>query len=344
MTRDPLRSVIWDKGTLWILDQRSLPSRVRWIRARDAETVAEAIVTLAVRGAPAIGIAAAYGAALSAGNPGARKKEVLRAIAMLSKTRPTGFNLLYALGRMRAVVSTSGANLKQATEAEAIRLHREDEASCLQMANHGSRLFKSKEVVLTYCHTGGPATGGIGTALGVIKTAFRLSKIAEVFACETRPVGQGARLTVWECTQSGIPVTLICDNMAGALMRTGKVDRVLVGADRITANGDTSNKIGTFGLAVLAFAHGIPFHIVAPYSTIDTSLSNGDEIRIEERPADEVTRATPGLDSVKGFRVWNPAFDVTPGKLVTSFVTDRGILRPPFSLLSKGAKRRQVKV
>ncbi len=329
--RDSLRSVHWQNGVLWILDQRKLPGKVAWIRGDNVGVVARAIETLAVRGAPAIGVTAAYGVALAAQNPRANRRSVERAIDRLWRTRPTGFNLFGALTRMRELVrNCERDDLSRRTAAEAVLIHREDAAACNAMAVAGVKLFGKQETVLTYCHTGGPATGGIGTALGVIKTAYRQGKIAEVFACETRPVGQGARLTAWECRQAKIPVTLICDNMIASLMRARKIDRVLVGADRIALNGDTSNKIGTLGLAMIAFAHGVPFHIVAPTTTFDQTIESGSEIRIEERAPEEVTRITPGIEKVRGLRVWNPAFDVTPGALITSFVTEKGTMRPPF--------------
>jgi methylthioribose-1-phosphate isomerase len=328
--RDPLKHLQWERGALWLLDQRALPGRIVWIRARDAETVAGAIETLAVRGAPAIGIAAAYGVALAAREHGATSRTVGAAIRRLARTRPTGYNLFNALAQMEAAVA-SAHDLKSATLDAALRIHANDELDCDLMAAAGVTLFKRREGVLTYCNTGALATGGIGTALGVIKTAFAAKRITEVFACETRPVGQGARLTIWECVRAGVPVTLICDNMAASLMTGGKVDRVLVGADRIARNGDTSNKIGTLSLAMLARAYKIPFHVVAPTSTFDASLATGKQIKIEERAAEEITRATRGLERVRGYRVWNPAFDVTPGRLVTSFVTEQGIVRPPFT-------------
>ncbi|MBI5059073.1 S-methyl-5-thioribose-1-phosphate isomerase [candidate division KSB1 bacterium] len=332
--RDPLRHLQWSRDSLWILDQRALPGAIKWIRARDAETVARAIETLAVRGAPAIGVAAAYGVALASRERGATRRSVNGAIKRLARTRPTGFNLFSALAQMRAAVEQAH-DLPTSTLDAALLIHANDELDCELMAAAGLTLFKRRERVLTYCNTGALATGGIGTALGVIKTAYAAKRVSEVVACETRPVGQGARLTVWECARAGIPVTLICDNMAAALMSQGQVDRVLVGADRIARNGDTSNKIGTLSIALLAHAHQIPFHVVAPHSTFDFSLRSGTAITIEERDSGEVTGITPGLDRVRGYRVWNPAFDVTPGRLVTSFVTAEGIWSPPFTRRSR---------
>jgi methylthioribose-1-phosphate isomerase len=316
-------------GELRILDQRELPSRVRWIRARNVETVAQAIETLAVRGAPVIGIAAAYGVAIAAMTKKATAESIQAAIHRLAATRPTGYNLFHDLNEMSRVLERGG-DLREKLIRKAVSIHKLDAQRCLAMAKFGLDLFDQPEAVLTYCNTGALATGGIGTALGVIKYGFQKKRVTEVYACETRPVGQGARLTVWECVQSGIPVTLITDNMAAALMSSGRVSRVFVGADRIARNGDTSNKIGTLSVAMLAHAHKIPFHVVAPLSTFDPSLRSGKAIPIEERDRREVLRATPGLEKLQGVQVWNPAFDVTPHKLVTSFITDAGIFRPPF--------------
>lgn len=328
--RDPLCPLQWEQGVLWILDQRKLPGRIQWIRAVTPERVARAIETLAVRGAPAIGIAAAYGVVLAAAGNGSRNA-VLKAVHRLAATRPTGYNLHYALQRMQTTATQSGKNLLSRLEREALRIHREDERSCDNIARYGSELLGRKEGVLTYCNTGALATGGVGTALGVIKRGWRRGKIREVFACETRPLLQGARLTVWECTQTGIPVTLICDNTAAYLMRLGKVDRVLVGADRIARNGDTSNKVGTLSLALAAKSCGIPFHVAAPLTTFDLSLRSGGEIPIEERSAGEVTSMVAGLGKLQKLNVFNPSFDITPAKLVTSFITDQGVIRPPFA-------------
>lgn len=313
-----------------ILDQRVLPGHVKWIRARKVEQVARAIEVLAVRGAPAIGIAAAYGVALAAAEERATQGTVQDAIGRLRKTRPTGFNLFWALERMHNCVISMKTISAAKVLREAKAIHREDALACEQMAAHGAALISAGETVLTYCNTGALATGGIGTALGVIRAGYKAKKVRGVFVCETRPVGQGARLTVWECVQDKIPVTLICDNMVAALMTAGKVQRVFVGADRIARNGDTSNKIGTCGVAMLAKQFGIPFHVVAPSTTFDPQLGTGKEIVIEERGADEILRATPGLQQLTGVKVWNPAFDVTPAKYITSIVTEKGVFHPPY--------------
>ncbi|MCC6476746.1 S-methyl-5-thioribose-1-phosphate isomerase [bacterium] len=320
----------WEKSELLILDQRKLPGKIVWIRARNHETVARAIESLAVRGAPVIGIAAAYGVALAAKSTRATEAGISDAIARLLKTRPTGYNLFSALERMKHVLEHANGKVSLLLEREARAIHKEDAEMCHAIAEHGVSLMKSGETVLTYCNTGALATGGIGTALGVIRLAHTRKILKEVFACETRPVGQGARLTIWECAQEKIPATLICDNMIASLLATGKIHRVFVGADRIARNGDTSNKIGTRGLAVLARDAGVPFHVVAPSTTFDTNLKSGAEIVIEERKPEEILRGTPGLEKVKGVRVWNPAFDVTPANYITSFITERGVLSPPF--------------
>jgi methylthioribose-1-phosphate isomerase len=325
-----VRALVWDGNELRILDQRLLPGRTTWIRTRRMETVAQAIETLAVRGAPAIGVAAGYGVALAARERNATVATIQSAIVRLASTRPTGYNLFHVLDVMRRVVDRGGADLPGRLLRRAIQIHRADAKSCLAMARFGLNEFGLEESVLTYCNTGALATGGIGTALGVIKHAFRHGRVKEVYACETRPVGQGARLTVWECVQAGLPVTLITDNMAAALMMSGRVQRALVGADRIARNGDTSNKIGTLSVAMLAYQCKVPFHVVAPITTFDSSLRSGRGIPIEERDPAEVLRITPGLEKFPEVRVWNPSFDVTPRRFITSYITDSGVVRPPF--------------
>lgn len=332
--RDMIQPVQWLNGELRILDQRVLPKRMTWIRARRAETVARAIESLAIRGAPLIGIAAAYAVALEAARPGATERQLRDTIERLRGTRPTGFNLFFALAEMESELNRDKRSFAGRMLRKAKELHRDDAQSCRAMAEHGCKLIQTDERILTYCNTGSLATGGIGTALGVIKLGHRIGKVTEVFACETRPVGQGARLTAWECAMAGIPITVICDNMAASLMRTGRVNRVFVGADRIARNGDTSNKIGTLAVATAARAFRIPFHVVAPSSTFDPCLSNGKRIPIEERDAIEVTGWIPGLDRVRGVRVWNPAFDVTPARFITNFITEHGVARPPFEFFS----------
>ena len=299
----------WKGDALELLDQRQLPDRVVYVSCRNAADVAAAIRDMVVRGAPAIGCAAAFGIALE---PTESSYEVL------AKSRPTAVNLFWALERMRR------AKDKRA-EAEAI--FAEDLAVNRSIGAHGAKLIPRGARVLTYCNTGALATAGHGTALGVIRSAR--DKGISVIACETRPYLQGARLTAWECMQEGIPCTLITDNMAGHLMSRNEVDLVIVGADRIAANGDTANKIGTYTLAVLARRHGLPFYVAAPLSTFDRSMANGSLIPIEERPADEVTGYRGQRWAPEGVAVRNPAFDVTPADLVTAIICEKGVVPAP---------------
>lgn len=329
--RNPLPPLQWEKDEIWILDQRKLPSREVWIRCRDEETVAKAIESLAVRGAPLIGIAAAYGVALAARQKGATRESTLQAVERLRQTRSSGYNLFGDLARMEGIVRQRGGRLAERILAEARQIHAEDAVRCEAMADHGASLMEEGEQVLTYCNTGALATGGIGTALGVVRTGVLKKKVAHVFVCETRPLAQGARLTLWELVRAGIPCTLICDNMAAALMATGEVQRVLVGADRIASNGDTMNKIGTYMLALLAAYYEIPFQVVAPSTTIDIATKGAGEMEVEERDSRELTRGVPGLARLQGYDVWNPAFDITPAGLIHSFITERGVEEPPFA-------------
>jgi methylthioribose-1-phosphate isomerase len=320
---------VWAGDSLQLLDQRRLPGAVVILDCRDVATVADAIRTLAVRGAPLIGITAAYGLALAALQ--VPDRPALRAAHdLLASTRPTAVNLFWALSRCWAQVEAQPAkssmtDLHALLLAEARAIHAEDAAACEAMAQAGAELFPSGARVLTHCNAGALATGGIGTALGVLRAAWATGRLAQVWVDETRPLWQGARLTAWECAQDGLPYRLICDNMAAALMAAGQVDAVIVGADRITASGDFANKVGTYSVAVLAHAHGIPFYVAAPWSTMDFSLADGSAIPIEERADAEV--ATPfGLQiAPAGTRTWNPSFDVTPGRLVRAFITERGV-------------------
>jgi methylthioribose-1-phosphate isomerase len=292
-----------------VLDQRRLPDEEVELELRSAAEVAEAIRTLAVRGAPAIGVAAAYGYALAA----ARGEDFDEAEATLAASRPTAVNLAWALAEMRR---HAGDPAERARE-----LHREEVDRCRRMAEHAAGLIAPGTRALTHCNTGGLATGGFGTALGALRTAFAKGLVESVFVDETRPLLQGSRLTAWELERAGIPHTVIADSAAGALMARGEVDHVLTGADRIAANGDAANKIGTYTLAVLASHHGIPFTVVAPTSTIDPETPTGADIPIEERAAEEVTSR---------FAARNPAFDVTPATLIGAIVTEEGVHRPPY--------------
>ncbi len=329
----------WCDDRLLLLDQTRLPLEVSYISCSTAEEVAEAIKTMKVRGAPAIGAAAAYGLALGAlrSQSSDRKtflSEIEAAARILGATRPTAVNLFWALERMKGVFRDAGEagvpELKQQLLEEARLILQEDIKMNQRMGKFGSQLVPEGARILTHCNAGALATGGYGTALGVIRAAHESGKEIQVFADETRPLLQGARLTAWELQQDNIPVTLITDNMAGYLMKKGMIDLAVVGADRITANGDVANKIGTYTVAVLCREHGIPFYVAAPFSTIDMNLEKGDDITIEEREGSEVTTVFGQQIAPQGIRVLNPAFDVTPNHLVTAIITDRGVLRPPY--------------
>jgi len=334
-----LRSIVWQDGCLQLLNQTALPGKAEYIACRDWRRVAEAIRRLEVRGAPAIGAVAAYGLVLGArelaAQPGDFRPALLAVAGELRKTRPTAVNLFWALDRMLAVAGRYGDDtpptaVAAALEEEAGAIYREDEAVNRQISVNGAALFAPGSAVLTHCNAGALATVAFGTALGVIGEAWRQGLISRVFVDEPRPLLQGARLTTWELRQEGIPVTLITDNMAGWVMRRGMVQAVIVGGDRITARGDVANKIGTYSLAVLAREHGIPMYVAAPLSTFDFSLESGDDIPIEERSADEVTGFGGVRTAPEGIEVFNPAFDVTPGELVTAIITEHGVLRSPY--------------
>jgi methylthioribose-1-phosphate isomerase len=310
---------------LFLLDQRLLPRAETWIECRTASEVAEAIRTMVVRGAPAIGVSAAYGMALAAKSGDSLED----AAATLKASRPTAVNLAWAVERM---LTRRDADL--VAEAEAI--DREDVESCRAIGRHGAALLGEGVTVLTHCNAGALATAGYGTALGVIRAAVESGKRVAVFADETRPYLQGARLTAWELQRDGIDVTLITDNMSGHFFQQGKFDAVVVGADRIAANGDTANKIGTYTVAVLANAHGVPFYIAAPVSTIDPDCPTGAQIPIEERSAEEVTTIGNARVAPEGVQVRHPAFDVTPARLITAIITERGVLRPPYDEAIRG--------
>lgn len=325
----------WRDGVLEVLDQTGLPWREIWRPLRTWEEVAEAIVAMRVRGAPLIGIVAAYGLVLAVwhleggADPG---EAFVAAREGLARTRPTAVNLFHALARMEAVYRRhrGRADLKEALLAEAGRIHREEIEACKAMGRLGAELLPNGALVITLCNTGALATGGYGTALGVVRAAWEAGKLSRVYVLETRPRLQGARLTAWELLWEGIPFRLIVDSAAGWLFVRERIDAVLVGADRIARNGDTANKIGTYPLAVLARRHGVPFYVVAPTSTIDPSLSDGRGIPVEERGEDEIISPYGARFAPEGARAWNPAFDVTPAELITAIVTERGVLRPPY--------------
>jgi len=330
---EPIR---WADDQVVILDQRHLPHEERYLRCRRVEQIAEAIRTLAVRGAPLIGIAAAYGIALAAqAEPRRPAEHVSRAASLLRATRPTARNLFWAIDRM---LSRAGAGASaEELLAEARAVHEEDAQACRLIGEHGSGLLPEAARVLTICNAGALATGGDGTALAVIRAARAGGNPITVMACETRPLLQGARLTMWELMKDGIPATLITDNTAGAAMGRGMVDLAISGADRIARNGDAANKIGTYALAVLARHHELPFYVAAPMSTIDLSLADGSQIPIEERDGEEVTALGGVSIAPRGAPAWNPAFDVTPAQLVTGIITERGIARPPYRESLAGA-------
>ena len=335
----PISPVHFTGDTLVLLDQTLLPGRevertyTRW------EDVAEAIRTLVVRGAPAIGVAAAFGVVLAARESRATSTDALiadleTAVKGLAATRPTAVNLFWALDRMRRTAETlrarpvSEARERLAAEANAILA--EDLAANRALGDHGAELVPANARILTHCNAGALATAGYGTALGVVRSAHARGKLALLWVDETRPVMQGSRLTAWECVREGIPHRLIADVVAASVMARGEVDLVVTGADRIAANGDTANKIGTYALAVLARHHGVPFYIAAPFSTIDPTLASGAEIPIEERDAAEVRRVGSHSTAPESSPVYNPAFDVTPAALIAAIITERGVFRPPY--------------
>jgi methylthioribose-1-phosphate isomerase len=331
-------TVEWKAGAVRLLDQSRLPETVEFIDCRDVEAVAVAIRELKVRGAPAIGVTAAMGVALGAQSIASTDYDVFaKALSTicerLAATRPTAVNLFWAIERMRqkldALRAEPVASIKAALMKESQAILEEDIALCKAMGQHGANLIQTGQTVLTHCNAGALATAGYGTALGVIRAAWEQGKKIQVIADETRPVLQGARLTAWELMQDKIPVTLITDNMAGSLMRQGKIHLCVVGADRIAANGDVANKIGTYSVAVLAKAHGIPFYVAAPYSTIDLRTKTGADIPIEQRNPLEVT-TIHGSHPVAptGVAVYNPAFDVTPAELISGIITERGVFKP----------------
>ncbi|KAF0154664.1 MAG: methylthioribose-1-phosphate isomerase [Syntrophaceae bacterium] len=333
-----IRTVFWKNNTVVMIDQKALPLIERQVVCSNYRQVIAAIKDLTVRGAPAIGVTAAMGAALGAqvlaGEPSEKFQIKFNGICdEIAKARPTARNLFWALERMKQYLDDailSGVqNLAAELVKEAKRICAEDINVNRQMGRHGSKLFIDGDTILTHCNAGALATAGYGTALGVIRAACEQGKKLHIYVDETRPVLQGARLTAWEMKKEKIPATLVTDNMAGFLMQQGKIDKIIVGADRIAANGDTANKIGTYSLAVLAKAHQIPFYIAAPLSTFDFSLKTGAAIPIEERQADEVTCFRGVQAAPRGMKVYNPAFDVTPAKLISAIITEKGILTRP---------------
>ena len=331
-------TVEWKDQQVRILDQSVLPEKVRFLDCSDYAEVAEAIRSLKVRGAPAIGVTAALGIALGARqytepDPAGFRRHLDKVCAVLAATRPTAVNLFWAVNRMKRLLGEASLPTVEACQQflleEAQAILEEDVAINRMLGKFGAAIIHDGDQILTHCNAGALATAGYGTALGVVRAAWEEGKTLHVFADETRPVLQGARLTAWELQQDGIPVTLITDNMAGALMQKQKIQCCIVGADRIAANGDVANKIGTYSVAVLAKAHGIPFYVAAPFSTIDMETPNGEAIPIEERNVSEVTQVYGSrMIAPDGISVWNPAFDVTPANLIAGIITERGILSP----------------
>jgi methylthioribose-1-phosphate isomerase len=349
-----LPTIDWTGDAVVMIDQRKLPQRELYVNCKTAPEVARAIKTMVIRGAPAIGVAAAMGIALGARLSKATGTAKLAAefhkiCELMAATRPTAVNLFWAIDRMRRTFATAaqaGASvqeIKARLESEARAIHDEDLASCRAIGAHGAALVPDGARILTHCNAGALATAGYGTALGVIRGAAERGKHITVLADETRPFLQGARLTAWELVRDGIDTTVITDNMAGWLMQQGLIDLVVLGADRIAANGDVANKVGTYTVAVLAHAHNVPFYSAAPWSTVDLATPDGSCITIEERPAREVTHVGPTRITPVGAKVRNPAFDVTPHRLITAIVTDRGIFRPPYiETLRAGAETRRA--
>ncbi len=330
------KTLEWAGDHLRILDQTRLPEETVYLDCDNLDEVATAIRDLKVRGAPAIGIAAAFGVVVGMRNQSFQSRKeyedrLNQVISTLAGTRPTAVNLFWALKRMRRVAEKNknedSEKISELLLQEAILIHQEDRLMCEKIGEFGASLLKDGDTILTHCNAGALATGGIGTALGIIYTASWQGKKNSVFADETRPVLQGARLTVWELQQQGIDVTLICDNTAAFVMKNKKIDCIIVGADRVTSNGDVANKIGTYNLAVLAHFHKIPFYVAAPSSSFDLAISDGDKIKIEERSPEEVTDCFGRRTAPLVTKVYSPAFDVTPAELVTAYITEKGVER-----------------
>ncbi len=334
-----IETIKWVNGAARIIDQTKLPNTFEYIHCRDVKTMWHAIKRLSVRGAPAIGVAGAFGVLLGLkdfkGNDRmALIKHVHKTADYLATSRPTAVNLFIMLDRMRRIVDQDNRSdakaLMKKLHQEGMAIYEQDRRVCRTMGDHGAKLIKNGMTALTVCNAGALATVDYGTALGVFYSAKKAGKKFKVISCETRPLLQGARLTCWELTREKIDTTLICDNMAATLMRQGKIDIIFAGADRIASNGDAANKIGTYMLAVLAKHHGVPFYIVAPKSTFDLKIKTGKQIPIEERKAEEVTHFAGTPTAPKGVKVYNPAFDVTPSKLIAGIVTEYGIIRSPY--------------
>jgi len=331
---DTVQAIRWKNKQLQLLDQRFLPYKTVYLEFGEVNVVAEAIRDMVVRGAPAIGITAAYGIVMAARERFAEssvdwKTLIETDLQILAQSRPTAVNLFWAIEHMRGVITELQGDPEPALLAEAKKIHANDIAACQRMGELGAALIEQPCAILTHCNAGALATGGYGTALGVVRTGFAAGKITHVYADETRPWMQGARLTAWEMVQENIPVTLQVEGAAAHLMQQGKIDWVIVGSDRIAANGDVANKIGTYGLAILAKHHGVKFMVVAPASTVDMTIVHGEDIPIEQRSSEEVLSLAGQPIAAVGAAAWNPAFDVTPAALVDAIVTERGVVLAP---------------
>ncbi len=333
----PVKTICWANNSIKIIDQRKLPGELKYIYCRDLKTIWDAIKTLAVRGAPALGVAAAFGVLLGVSKSKERNtskfiKEIESVCDYIGTSRPTAVNLFNALNDIRKLVrenkDKSVIELKKLIRKCAFQIYEHDRKVCREMGKFGAKFIDNKKNYMTVCNAGSLATVDFGTALGVFYTAQKNKREFKVYSCETRPLLQGARLTAWELKKSKIDVTLICDNMAASLMRKIKISGIFTGADRIASNGDTANKIGTYNLAVLAKHHKIPFYVVAPFSTFDLNIDNGKQIPIEERKSDEITQIKGINIAPKGIKVYNPAFDVTDHNLITAIITERGVISP----------------
>jgi len=327
----PVETLRWTDNCLDIIDQRLLPAREERLLLRTAEEVYAAIRTLAVRGAPAIGVAAAYGVVLAA-QEHCTTEHVRSSITRLRSTRPTAVNLFHALDRMESEIGAA-FNAHDPVKVllnTALEIHKEDDRICRALSKYGAELLSDGDTILTHCNAGGLATSGYGTALGVVYAAVEAGKHIRVYADETRPLLQGARLTAWELLKSGIDVTVICDSVAASVLRDGIIDHVIVGADRIAANGDFANKIGTYGLSVCAREHGVPFYVAAPLTSFDFSLASGTDIPIEERSASEIHTVFGSQAAPYDVSFYNPAFDITPASNISAIISEKGIAEPPF--------------
>lgn len=327
-----LRGLRWDGTALHFIEQTLLPEKLETVQTQDWRVLVDAIKRLAIRGAPAIGVAGAFASLLAWREVERDRAKWLEILDVIEEARPTAVNLSYAVRMMRdAADGISDDSLDALLASKAKALAKRDEEMCEEMAAHGLDLIPEGSTALTHCNTGALVTYGIGTALGVLRRGHDAGRLKRVYACEARPLGQGSRLTIWELDQAGIPGTLLSDSAAGRLMQEGLVDFVILGADRIAANGDTANKVGTFNLAVLANRFGIPFYVAAPSTTFDPETASGDDIVVEMRAAEEVRRCRDRLVTIPHAEVYNPAFDITPGELVTAFVSEAGVHRPPYS-------------